>query len=408
MRTAIALLLASCFLGSGWLPAQGVPQTAVADSIMRLDGTAKPVTEVDSTVTGLMSAAHVTGVGIILFRGGKVQYAKTYGMRDTAQKLPLTFNSVMPAASLSNAAFATMTMSLVEAKVLDLDKPVGEYLPKPLPQYPKYADLAGDLRYRKITLRMLLSHTSGLPNWRYLETDGKLHLHFDPGARFAYSGEGMDLAQLVVETVTAKPLTWLMWDKLFARMAMDRSSMVWDPKFESDFANGYDQTGRSLGPQRRTTADAAGSMQTTLLDYAALLVGILRGWALHPVATNMMLTSQIAIHSAHEFPSLATETTTDNDAIQLGYGLGWAVYQSPYGPAFFKEGHDDGWRHLALCFRNGNGILIMTNSSNGDGIFKGLLDSLLGPTAFPIDWEGDTPYNLLPPDPKLKNQKHKP
>jgi hypothetical protein len=91
--------------------------------------------------------------------------------------------------------------------------------------------------------------------------------------------------------------------------------------------------------------------------------------------------------------------------IALSYGLGWGLYSSPYGKAFFKEGHDEGWRHLALCFENGTGILIMTNSSNGEGIFKPLIDSVLGPTSFPFNWEGYTPYNLLPPLPKLKEHK---
>lgn len=47
----------------------------------------------------------------------------------------------------------------------------------------------------------------------------------------------------------------------------------------------------------------------------------------------------------------------------------------------------------------------MTNSSNGEGTFKPLIDSVMGPTSFPFDWEGYTPYNLLPPLPKLKQHK---
>jgi hypothetical protein len=118
-----------------------------------------------------------------------------------------------------------------------------------------------------------------------------------------------------------------------------------------------------------------------------------------------MLSPQIAINSAHEFPSLATDTTDANKKIALSYGLGWGLYTSPYGKAFFKEGHDEGWRNLALCFENGSGILILTNSSNGEGIFKPLIDALLGPTAFPFDWENYTPYDQLPPLPKLKQHK---
>jgi hypothetical protein len=186
---------------------------------------------------------------------------------------------------------------------------------------------------------------------------------------------------------------------------MVRTSMVWQPAFDPDFANGYDEFGRSLGPEKRTAPDAAGSMQTTLRDYSRLLSAVMRHQVLNARTVVEMLSPQIAIKSAHQFPSLATGTSDAGKKIGLSYGLGWGLYTSPYGKAFFKEGHDEGWRNLALCFENGSGILIMTNSSNGEGIFKPLIDSLLGPTAFPFDWENYTPYNLLPPLPKLKERK---
>jgi CubicO group peptidase (beta-lactamase class C family) len=147
-------------------------------------------------------------------------------------------------------------------------------------------------------------------------------------------------------------------------------------------------------------------MQTTLHDYATFLSAVMRGKLLDQKTRAEMLRPQIAIHSAHQFPSLDAETTATNDPIHLSYGSGWGLYSSHYGRAFFKEGHDEGWRHLALCFyEKGAGILIMTNSSNGEGIFKPLLDALLGPTDFPFAWEGYTPYTELPPLPKLKEHK---
>ena len=374
-------------------------------TIQRPDRSRIEAAQIDATVTRLMESAHVTGVGIAVFHGGRIAYLKAYGMRDTDKGLPLTPDSVMTSASLSKAAFATMVMKLVQEHVLDLDKPVYQYLPKPLPEYPRYADLSGNERYKKLTLRILLSHTSGFPNWRAFENDRKLKIHFEPGSRYAYSGEGIDLAQLVVGTVTGKSLTVLMDEKLYRPLQMTRTGMVWNSRFEENFANGYDEYGRSLGPERRSTPDAAGSMQTTLHDYASFLGAVMRRKYLSTVTTGKMMSPEISIHSAHQFPSLATETTTANDGIRLRYGLGWALYSSPYGKAFFKEGHDEGWRHLALCFNNGSGILIMTNSSNGEGIFKPVLDAVLGETLFPFDWEGYTPYNLLPPLPKLKVHK---
>ena len=194
-----------------------------------------------------------------------------------------------------------------------------------------------------------------------------------------------------------------MQEELYGPLKMSRSSMIWLSRFESDSANGYDEYGRSLGPERHTSPNAAGSMETTPRDYATFLSALMRGKLLHPATRNKMLSSQIRIHSAHQFPSLNSDTTTAYDPIELSYGVGWGIYKSPYGPAFFKEGHDDGWRNLALCFSNGDGMLVMTNSANGEGIFKPLVETFLGETAFPFDWEGYTPYDKLPPLPQLKN-----
>jgi len=383
-----------------------LPAAAQQPAIKRLDGSTIRPAEIDATVTRLMQAAEVPGVGIAIFNDGKTAYLKTYGVRDREKNLPLTPDSVMTAASLTKSAFATMVMELVEEHVLDLDKPIYPYLPKPLPEYPAYADLAGDPRYKLITLRMCLDHTTGFPNLRAFTENHKLSINFTPGSRFAYSGEGILLAQFEVETVANKPANDLMREHLFQPDGMTRTSMVWEQRFESDFANGYDEYGRSLGPERRKTADAAGSMQTTLRDYANFLQAILQGRNPDSKTREQMLSPQIEILEKNEFPSLNTETTDANKAIRLSYGLGWGLYWTPYGKAFFKEGHDEGWRHYAVCFpENGTGILIMTNSSNGEGIYKELLETLQHNTYTPIEWEGFTPYSQLPPRPPLTQHK---
>lgn len=385
---------------------QTVSLAAQQATIKRLDSRTIPPAEIDSTVTRLMKAAEVPGVGIAIFNNKKIVYLKTYGLRDIEKNLPLTSDSVMTAASLTKSAFATVAMQLVQEGVLDLDKPVYRYLPKPLPEYERYRDLAGDPRYKLITLRMLLDHTSGFSNLRAFNDDRKLNINFTPGSRYAYSGEGIELAQLVVETVTKKPLNDLMRERLFVPDNMSRTSMVWEERFDADFANGYDEYARSLGPERRKTADAAGSMQTTLHDYANFLQALMQGKDLDQNALALMLSPQVRITSKHEFPTLLTETTSENNAIRLSYGLGWGLYWGPYGKALFKEGHDDGWRHYTVCFiQSGNGILIMTNSSNGEGIYKELLETLLHNTSTPIEWEGFTPYDKLPLRTPLKQHK---
>jgi CubicO group peptidase (beta-lactamase class C family) len=374
-------------------------------TVKRLDGSVITSAEIDATVTRLMRSAEVTGVGLAIFNHGRVVYMKAYGVRDKEKNLPLTEDSVMSAASFSKVAFAYMVMQLVEQGTLDLDKPIYKYLPKPLPEYPNYKDLADDPRYQRITARMLLNHTSGFPNWRWINEDRKLNINFEPGAKFAYSGEGIDLLQLVVETITHKPLETLMEERVFQPLGMTRSSMVWQSQFDNDYANGYDEYGRLLGPQKREHADAAGSMQTTLADFAHFMQAVMNGQGLHKKTRELMLSRQVKILSKHEFPTLAAEPGA-NQSIRLSYGLGWGLYWTPYGKAFFKEGHDDGWRNYTVCFdKPKTGLLIMTNSGNGEGIYKELLETVLKNTFTPIEWEGFTPYNQLPSREPLKKHK---
>jgi CubicO group peptidase (beta-lactamase class C family) len=234
-----------------------------------------------------------------------------------------------------------------------------------------------------------LDHSSGFPNWRRFTDDKKLSVFFAPGSRFAYSGEGIALAQMVVETVTKKSVSVLMQEYVFKPVGMRRTSMVWDERFEKNYANGYDDQGKSLGPERRTKADAAGGMQTTLRDQARFALAVLNGTIPDAKVWKTMLSPQIRILEKTEFPSLTTETTTANDAIRLSYGLGWGLFFTPYGEAFFKEGHDLGWRHYVVGFAGPrSGMLIMTNSDNGEDMYSSLLEKLAGDTFTPLEWEG--------------------
>jgi CubicO group peptidase (beta-lactamase class C family) len=379
---------------------------AQAQTIEQLGGSRIRPAEVDATVMRLMKAAEVPGVSIAIINRDQVVYEKAYGFRDTEKKLPLTTDTVMSGASLTKAAFAYMVMQLVQEGRLDLDRPVYEYLPKPLPAYQQYADLKDDPRYKQITARMLLDHTSGFPNWRAFEDDHRLHIHFDPGSRFAYSGEGMDLLQLVAETITKQDLQTLMQERVFGPLGMTRTSMVWQPGFDTDYANGYDEYGRSIEPQRWTQAEAAGSLLTTVRDFGRFVAAVMRGERLNKKVWREMLRAQVRIYSKRQFSSLAETTTNQNDTIKLSYGLGWGLFWTPQGEAFFKEGHEVGERNYTVAFLERKiGVVILTNSANGEGIYKELLETLLHDTYTPIEWEGFTPYNKLPPRPPLKQHK---
>lgn len=215
------------------------------------------------------------------------------------------------------------------------------------------------------------------------------------------------LLQLVVETVTKKTVQELMRDRIFQPFGMTRSSLVWESRFEDNLAVPYNEDGRSEGPpDQRYPANAAGSMMTTLRDFTSFMQAVISSRSLRKETRDLMLSPQIQILSKRQFPTLATETTEENKPIRLSYGLGWGLYWTPYGKAFFKEGHSNGWHNYTVCFDDRKtGIVIMTNSSNGEGIYKELLETLLKNTFTPIEWEGFIPYDKRPPRKPPKERK---
>jgi CubicO group peptidase (beta-lactamase class C family) len=222
-----------------WCALSAALNCAFAADVKRLDGSRIAPAQIDQAIARLRKAGEVTGIGVTIFNGGKVAYQRAAGFRDAEKKLPFTEISVVTAASFTKVAFAYMVMQLVQEGRLDLDKPVTQYLPKPLPEYPKYKDLAGDSRCANITARMLLSHAAGFPNFRWLNRDRKLNINFEPGSRFAYSGEGIQLLQFVVETIKQTPLQELMQKRVFVPLGMmrrDQCRPLWRTSLASYWA----------------------------------------------------------------------------------------------------------------------------------------------------------------------------
>lgn len=374
-----------------------LPIATLAQNVMlkRLDGSRISTSEVEQTVTRLMHKAHVTGLSLAIIKDNKIAYVKSFGFRNKQEQKPLTENTVMYGASFTKSVFAYTVMQLVAEGIVDLDKPIYHYFPKPLPEYEKYQDLASDARYKLITMRMLLSHTVGFPNFRFLNPDEKLDIKFTPGTKYAYSGEGINLAQFVVEAITKKDVGEMMQERVFKPFGMTRTSMMWDEKFRDDLAIGYDEKEQPLGHKQRGGVRAAGSMDTTISDFARFMEALMQGKGITKRAKEIMLSPQIQIYSKTQFPTLSPATTEENRAIKLAYGIGWGLFQTPHGKAYFKEGHDDGWENHVVAFPDKKiALVLMANSSNGDSIFKELLETLIRDKYTPWKWEGYLPYNL--------------
>ena len=374
--------------------------------INRIDDTRIAVDSLDFHLRRLQTAANVHGMAVSIFTADSVLFQKAYGSRNLSLQLPLETSHNFYAASLSKPLFAYIVMKLVDSGDIDLDKPLVDYLDKPLPSYQfthdyqGYQDIANDDRYKQITARMCLSHTSGFPNWRYIGKTGikmnrPLEIESDPGSVYSYSGEGIQLLQFVVEQVTGENLEELARMYVFKPFEMAMTSYTWQERFEDNFAVGHIKKRKSLDRRKRDELYAAGSMDTTPEDYTSFLQAMLIGEGLSTEAYEEMLKPQIQINALQQFGNNRFKDTDENKEIQLSYGLGWGLYLTPYGKAVFKEGHIDGWEHYTIFYPEINiGLLIMTNSSKGESIFKEVVERAMGDIWMPWYWENYIPYDL--------------
>ena len=377
---------------TGMFSLVGLAHAAAPQELRLLDGRKNSLELVDAMVDEAMNTADVPGLGVAIIHDGRVVFAKAYGQRNLELGMPLQKDTVMYGASLTKATFAYFVMQLVDEKKITLDAPIGTYLPKPLPEYGRYSDLAGDGRWNKLTFRILLNHSTGFANFRWIEPDKKLRFHFDPGTRYGYSGEGLQLAQFVLEEGLKLDIGREMQTRIFDRFGMMRTSMTWRDDFERNFAQGYTETGALQQHDRRRKAGAAGSMDTSLGDWANFLAVVARGEGLSVQAKAEMIRRSIEIDGEKQFPTLNQPRTDKWKAIGLGYAVGWGVFDTPYGQAFFKEGHDDGTANYAVCVAHRRDcILLMSNSVRAEAVFVSLVHKLLGDLPIPAEWEGYGP-----------------
>ncbi|MBO6572656.1 beta-lactamase family protein [bacterium] len=376
------------------------------DKIEHIDG--NTITEKDLTqrIQTLIDEAGVAGLAVTIFNDNEIAYQKGFGYANYETKDTLTTDQIFYGASFSKAVFGYLAADLVLDGTIDLDTPLQEYFDVPIPdlefekEWRGFANLSGDDRYKDITARMCLNHSTGFPNWRWLDKsfdfdrNGKIHFFFDPGARFSYSGEGMMLLQYAIEKVTGKGLEELAQERIFGPLGMTMTSYVWQERFEGVFVNGHSSEREVIPKDTEDEAGAAGSMETTPDDYAKFFGHILREASSDSELAQLMFNPSLRISSKAQFGVEVWQDTDENDDIELSYGMGWGLLKSPYGYGAFKEGSDQGWEHYSIMFpEQKTGVIIMSNSDNAEGIFKELLEITIGDVYTPWKWERYIPYD---------------
>lgn len=351
----------------------------------------------DATIERLMAKQHVPGLALALIEDGRVSYKKTYGYRKLEGQLPLEGDTVMYGASLTKFLFATWVMTLVEDGRIDLDTPIGKLLPKPLPDYERFADLKDDPRWQQFTLRMLLGHTTGLPNFRFFLPDGsfdrdaKLRFFYNPGERYGYSGEGYYIAQLVVEEALGVKTGPELQKRIFDPLGMKRTSLVWRADFAPNFADGYTVEGENRGHNKQSNVRAAGSMDTTIDDFSAFVAAYMRGDIVDAGTRAKQLAPGLAITSLHKFPTTDPATNPKNADSGLSSVIGGVVFTGPQGAGFLKAGHNEKTDNMLVCLTDaGRCVLILSNTASGAHYIPDIVEAALGPTGMPWAWEYNT------------------
>ena len=291
------------------------------------------------------------GIGII--ENGKLQQIKVYG--EITQGVSAPYNTIFNVASLTKPVTAMVALKLVSLGKWNLDEPIYKYWTDP--------DVANDPRNRKLTTRIILSHQTGFPNWRWMNKNKKLDFQFEPGTKYQYSGEGMEYLRKALEKKFNKSLQQLANELIFQPLKMTDTKYIWDKNVDTTrLAIGYDQNGNAYETIKNTTPNAADDLLTTIKDYGNFLVSVMNGDGLSKNVFQEMTKNQVATTKGKHF------------------GLGFEIYDLGNGEkALSHGGSDNGVQTIVFILpKTKQGLLIFTNSDTGGSIYELLIKHYLG------------------------------
>jgi CubicO group peptidase (beta-lactamase class C family) len=322
----------------------------------------------EETVARLLREGEVPGAAVAVVRGGRVAWHKGFGVKNAETKEPVDDSTVFEAASLSKPVFAYAVLKLVDQGKLDLDAPLSRHLPTPY--------VEGDERLNLITARMVLSHRTGFPNWR--PGGQPLKIHFTPGERFSYSGEGFVYLQKVVERVTGEPLDAFVRRTVFAPLGMHRSSYVWRDEYESAKAYAHDEAGEVAGRNKPPQANAAASLQTTAEDYARFVAAVIRGEGLKGATAREMLRPQVWVDEGCRAICINREGEP-KPSKTVAWGLGWGLQRTADGETFWHWGDNGNTKaYVVASKKRRTGLVFFADGANGLSVVHEIVAEVFG------------------------------
>ena len=323
----------------------------VKHEVHNLEGRVVDIDSLESYIKEQMDLMKIPGCSFVLMNDGKVAYHNLFGVADKKTGRPVTATTLFEGASTSKPLFAYMVMMLVEEGKLDLDTPLVQFLK------PKYHDNYNfDPRYSQITARMVLSHTTGFPNWR---GDGDLTISFDPGTDFGYSGEGYQFLVKTIESILEtdyKGIEAYFQERIAIALDMKHTKYVQDLYNREHKAAPHNE-GNPMEKNLWTAAEfnAASALHTEGLEYAKWIIALMEEQGLSKDSFDQLFEEQITVIEA---PKLLSEEGA------IAWTLGFAKYNLKGHVVTGHEGNNDGFNALFLFDREKKWAMIQFNNAN--------------------------------------------
>ena len=312
----------------------------------------------DERIPALMKQYSIPGCNIALVKNGEIAWTQGYGYADMASSRALTVDTAMSVQSITKPVTAWGVMRLAEKGLIDLDTPVSQYLKSwqfPLTDYPT----------EKISVRQLLSHTSGMPLGDFTNIyspgevmpsnrdvmTGEAVLMREPGTGFSYSNTGYNLLEILIEDVTGQSFSEYMRMEVLLPLGMESSFFDIDTAAKPYPPTGYNLRGEPV-PVYLYPSKASGGLFATAHDIARFAVA---GLQENPV---------LSIESINRMYQPESHKIGIYGLIFEAYGFGHYIEKLPNGALSVSHGGQGNgiMTHLQAVPETGDAIVILTNS----------------------------------------------
>ncbi|HKM12462.1 MAG TPA: serine hydrolase domain-containing protein [Bacteroidales bacterium] len=296
---------------------------------------------------------------------------------------PANDSSIFQAASLSKPLFAYIVMKMVDKGEIDLDTPICQYTDIERFEDKEMAAI--------LTPRMVLSHTTGLPNWSAKSSSDEwptsvIKFKYPADSCFSYSGEGFAYLQRAIEAIRGTSLDVIAREEVFVPLRMNSTSFGWLPQYDSIALDGFNRAAKNRGQGRHPRENSAYTLRTNASEYMRFLIAVMEGKGLSATSHAEMLTPQSHAIRYADHPDC-------DSTIRWTIGLG-AIYsdtaavEKGEAPRYYYHLGDNGNFKALFVFRpeDRRGIVYFTNSVNGHEIITSVTRATFGELLSIQDW----------------------